>query len=126
MLRRPDDSLFKLVSDEDALSVAAKLSEGHCFQISLLAVIRVDREQFLQAVSVYHLSHDWYRLDLEQILNCWLECLDSEKGSESMGRDQSPEPEIVDQSLFSRLEAEQPENRKCYTHKKKKPHYQTV
>ena len=123
VLQRSDTNLFKFVSYNDVLSVAAKLSEGHCFEISLLAMIRVDREQFLQAISAYHLSNDWYRLDLEHIMNCWLKCLDSlrdEEGSESTEpteptepKDQSPEPgniDIEEETLPSRVEADQLEN----------------
>ena len=48
-------------------------------------MVRANREQLLQALSDYQLIHGWFRIDLEQILNAWLKCLEPEE-TESQDR----------------------------------------
>ena len=65
-----------LFPSEDALSIAVKLSEGHCFEVEVLAMFRVDCKLCLHMVANYHVNAGWYRLELEQIINVWLDFLE--------------------------------------------------
>ena len=84
MLRRSDCDLYKILPESEARDEAIKLSAGHCFEVNLIASINVDSKRFLEGMSPFHASSNWFCAELEQILNVWLNCLDQEE---------SPEPE---------------------------------
>ena len=82
VLRRSDQDLYKFVSDTAASDVATHLSEGHCFEVDVVASLKVDSFQettFLEEMTPFHKSHGWYAVELVKLLNAWLDSLDVEE-----------------------------------------------
>ena len=71
--------MFKILPAENAQDEASRLQAGHCFEVNIIASIRVDSKQFLEAMAQYYASAGWFRVDLERLLTVWLDCLDQEK-----------------------------------------------
>ena len=79
ILGRSDTNLFKFVSESVACNVAAHLTEGHNFEVNVVATLKVDSSQetaFSEAMIPYHTSNGWFAVDLERLLSVWLDCLD--------------------------------------------------
>ena len=76
VLGRSDCELFKILPAENAPDEASRLQAGHCFEVNVVASISVDSEKFLDKMAPYHVTNNWYEVDLPNILSLWLRCLD--------------------------------------------------
>ena len=82
VLRRSDEHLFKFVSAEQAQDVANRLQEGHCFEVQVIASLKVDSFQetaMLEEMAPFHTAHGWYAVDLDKLLSAWLDSLEIEE-----------------------------------------------
>ena len=89
ILRRSDETLFKFLPADNAQEEASHLQAGHCFEVNIIASIRVDSKRFLEAIAQYHTSNGWFRVQLDQLLSVWLDCLDVEE-SETLVSQEEP------------------------------------
>ena len=76
ILRRSDENLFKIIPQHETAYEATQLSSGQCFQVNIIASICVDSKQLFEALAQYYISNGWFRIELDQLLNVWLGCLD--------------------------------------------------
>ena len=94
----------------DALCQAAKLTEGHCFQVEVIASIRVESKSFIEAMAPYHTSQGWFRVSLDQLLSAWLDCMDLEESLSVPEIEREPEKETQPPSILTKREDTKTEN----------------
>ena len=75
ILQRSDCSLVHLCNDSDPVSRADRLSEGHAFDVSVVATVFGSTDTFVASLQKMHIAHGWYSGSLQEVITAWMRVL---------------------------------------------------
>ena len=115
ILRRTDNSTFRVSVDDSPWESADRLSQGHDVSVHVVAVLQVDADKLQQCLHIFHLGNLWYECSLKDIMAAWTKVygeaagcdmseLDGELDGEHLLEPQIESPRAEDDILPSCLE----------------------
>ena len=97
ILQRSDSSLVHLCDDSDPVSKAARLSEGHAFDVSVVATVFVSTDTLLASLQNFHIANGWHSCSLQEVITAWMRVL--QMPSSTVNAESEPkQPEELDGS----------------------------